>query len=102
MWVDRFLSEQKKACHEVQTKSKNERRRFERRKVDQSAWLIDPVDRTDHPCVLHDLSIDGTSFELQSNYALPGELLIRLEKEECPIDCRVVWRAKRWVGVRFV
>ncbi|MGI9481372.1 MAG: PilZ domain-containing protein [Hyphomicrobiales bacterium] len=101
MWVEKFLAEQEAKKLTQPPRPKVERRCYERRKTCQAAWLFDPIDRSDYPCTLHDLSIDGASFELETNYALPKQLLIRLDKEEFAINCQIVWRSKKWVGIRF-
>ena len=102
MWVNEFLAEQEAKKLTKPACPSKDRRRYERRRLQQTAWLFDPVDRRDYPCTLHDLSIDGASFKMEANYALPRKLFIRLDKEDHAIDCIVVWRLKKWVGIRFV
>ena len=80
---------------------KIERRVFKRRRLDGNAWIFDPVDRRDHTCALVDISITGAAIDLPSNYALPKNFLIRLDKEDYVIDCRQAWRSKTRIGVEF-
>jgi hypothetical protein len=85
----------------VEQMGKTERRIFKRRRLDGKAWIFDPVDRRDNTCALVDISITGAAIDLPSNYALPKDFLIRLDKEEHVIECRQAWRSKTRIGVEF-
>jgi hypothetical protein len=51
-------------------------------------------------CSLRDLSATGARLLVDGDAAVPDEFVLVLDHRR--LSCRVAWRAKRQVGVRFV
>jgi len=52
-------------------------------------------------CVVRNLSATGACIEVASSAGIPGEFALRIKREIPKRECRVAWRSKRRIGVRF-
>jgi len=80
-----------------------ERRRQLRRPVDISAKLFTAVDAPIWDCVVMDISVHGAKLAVESGHEIPEFFTLLLSAEgRVSHRCRVMWRAGRRLGVKFV
>ena len=51
-------------------------------------------------CTVRNLSVSGAALEVASPIGIPDSIVLDLEG--CRRPCRVIWRAERRIGVRFI
>jgi hypothetical protein len=83
----------------------SERRTSDRRTYNGPGWISMYVHGIDAlvPCVIADVSKTGAKLTFRSAHDVPEILDLRLSKTSpASRRCRVVWRQRDAVGVRFV
>jgi hypothetical protein len=84
-----------------------ERRQFERRKLDKSrslaakTFIFDPSTYGLTRCTMLNISISGASMETENAKPLPQKFKLLMALEEYSLDCKLVWRLDNKVGVEF-
>jgi hypothetical protein len=84
-----------------------ERRQFERRKLNKSRSLaaktliFDPSTYGLTTCTMLDISISGALMEMGEAKPLPQKFKLLMALEEYSLDCKLVWRLGDRVGVEF-
>jgi hypothetical protein len=80
---------------------KTDKRKSVRRPLDCTAWIA----RQDKPlevCALADISDKGARLEVMDIDTIPDEFVLFLSPHGTPRRrCRVAWRSKNQIGVRF-
>jgi hypothetical protein len=85
-----------------------ERRQFERRKLDKSrslaakTFIFDPSTYGLTRCTMLNISISGALMEMGEAKRLPQKFKLLMALEEYPLDCKLVWRLGNRAGVEFV
>ena len=66
----------------------------------QQAQILSPA-REPFTCRVSDLSDTGARLSLHDNAALPDFFTLRLAAPAAERECRVMWRSRNHIGVRF-
>jgi hypothetical protein len=86
-----------------QALGQKDKRRARRRDVAYPVAIESLVDGTSTPCVIQDISETGAKLGLKDLADIPDEFILRLaENRAANRHCRIVWKADRSLGVRFV
>lgn len=83
----------------------SERRKSDRRTYNGPGWVSMYANGIDSliPCVIADVSKTGAKLTFRTAHDVPELLTLRLSKTaDVSRKCRVVWRHRDEVGVRFV
>jgi hypothetical protein len=83
--------------------AKHEQRSARRRITRHPGLLLNPDGSILCPCMMNDVSAEGAKLELQSQGQIPDEFTLLLSKYgNVSRKCKVLWRSKNSVGIRFI
>jgi len=77
---------------------RNDQRKYPRRELDLVARITWPRPM---PCVIADISASGARLTLEQVNLLPDEFILALNVDLMK-KCKVMWRRRNQVGVRFL
>ena len=81
----------------------NDGRKSARRTVVHGAWIFAGADAPSIPCVLQDVSETGARIKLDPAVKIPTDFILVLSRDKrLNRRCRMIWRDKGTLGVRFV
>jgi hypothetical protein len=81
---------------------RRELRNAQRKRTRSAAWISFGASPTPIPCVLWDMSEEGVRLTAAHTEILPDRFTLHLAKDKPGRLCRVAWRKKPYLGVRFV
>ena len=79
----------------------NDRRHLERLRVLKGAHILTLDRAITFPCSIQNITSEGARIRTSGSVPPPAKFRLRLELDGLEVDCRIVWRRARDMGVRF-